>query len=117
MYDVFGGSLPFAPQAYRVTIPLTQAANLVAGSGVQIAGVKIGKVVAVNRTGNTASATIELQSRFAPLRSGATAIARTKTLLGEGYLELAPGPEDAAVSGVVAALWGGRHSLPPALLK
>jgi virulence factor Mce-like protein len=95
MYDVFGGSLPFAPQAYRVTIPLTQAANLVTGSGVQIAGVKIGKVVAVNRTGNTASATIELQSRFAPLRSGATAIARTKTLLGEGYLELAPGPEDA----------------------
>jgi phospholipid/cholesterol/gamma-HCH transport system substrate-binding protein len=91
-YDVFGGSVPFAPEGYRLTIPLPEATNLVAGSGVQIAGVKVGKVVDINRRGNTAAATVELQSRFAPLRSGATAIARTKTLLGEGYIELAPGP-------------------------
>ncbi|MHB8694446.1 MAG: MlaD family protein [Solirubrobacteraceae bacterium] len=94
MYDVFGGGLPFTPAGYRVTIPLANASNLVPGSGVQIAGVKIGKIVAVSRTRNTAAATIELQARFAPLRTGATAIPRTKTLLGEGYIELAPGPRN-----------------------
>lgn len=95
MLNVFGASLPFAPAGYRITIPLPQAANLVPGSGVQIAGVKIGKVVEVSRAGNHARATIELQTRYAPLHSGATAIARTKTLLGEGYIELAPGPQSA----------------------
>ncbi|MCW3066793.1 MAG: hypothetical protein JWN32_3965, partial [Solirubrobacterales bacterium] len=91
VYHVFGGALPLEAQGYRVSIPLPQAANLVPGSGVQIAGVKVGKVVSVRRDGSAARATVELQSRFAPLRSGATAIARTKTLLGEGYIELAPG--------------------------
>ena len=94
-YYVFGGALPFTAAGYRVTIPLPETTNLVAGSGVEIAGVKVGKVVAINRRGNTAAATVELQSRFAPLRTGATAIARTKTLLGEGYVELAPGPRQA----------------------
>jgi virulence factor Mce-like protein len=94
-YYVFGGSLPFSPEGYRVTIPLPEATNLVAGSGVEISGVKVGKIVAINRRENTAAATIQLQTRFAPLRSGATAIARTKTLLGEGYIEIAPGPRTA----------------------
>ena len=94
-YNVFGGSLPFTPEGYRITIPLPEATNLVSGSGVDIAGVKVGKVVAVNRSGNTATARIELRSQFAPLRSGATAVARTKTLLGEGYIALAPGPRTA----------------------
>jgi virulence factor Mce-like protein len=95
-YYIFGGSLPFSAQGYRVTIPIPETTNLVAGSGVEISGVKVGKVVAVNRRDNTAAATVQLQTRFAPLRSGATAIARTKTLLGEGYIELAPGPRTAA---------------------
>jgi ABC-type transporter Mla subunit MlaD len=95
VFKSFGGSLPLESQGYRVRIPLPQAANLVPGSGVQIAGVKVGKVVSIHRTGAHAEATVQLQSRFAPLRSGATAIARTKTLLGEGYIELAPGPRGA----------------------
>lgn len=95
LYTAFGGSTPFAAEGYRVSLPLPDATNLVPGSGVQIAGVKIGRVVSVSRAGNGATVTIELQSRFAPLRSGATAIARTKTLLGEGYIELAPGPRTA----------------------
>jgi virulence factor Mce-like protein len=76
-------------------VPLTQASNLVPGSDVQISGVKIGKVVDVQREGNAAQATLELQPRYAPMRSGARAIARTKTLLGEGYIEIAPGPQSA----------------------
>jgi virulence factor Mce-like protein len=102
---VFGGTLPLSANGYRVTIPLPQATNLVPGSGVQIAGVKIGKVVDVRRVGTSADATVELASRFAPLHAGAVAIARTKTLLGEGYIELAPGPRSA-----LAIPDGGRLS-------
>ena len=39
--------------------------------------------------------TIELQSRYAPLRSDARAILRQKTLLGETYVEMTTGSRDA----------------------
>jgi phospholipid/cholesterol/gamma-HCH transport system substrate-binding protein len=94
-YVVFGGSTPLAPVGYRVTIPLPQATNLVPGSDVEIAGVTVGHIVALNRAGNGAKATVQLATEFVPLRDGATAIERTKTLLGEGYIELAPGPRSA----------------------
>lgn len=90
-FHSFGGSLPMQPKGYRVAVPLPDATNLVQGSGVQISGVKVGRVVSVTRSGSVATAVIELQSRFAPLRTGTRAIVRTKTLLGEGYLQLAPG--------------------------
>jgi virulence factor Mce-like protein len=67
----------------------------VQGSAVEISGVTIGKVVGVQRAGNGAQATVQIQSRYAPIRAGATAIARTKTLLGEAYIELAPGSQSA----------------------
>jgi phospholipid/cholesterol/gamma-HCH transport system substrate-binding protein len=96
-YISFGGQLPFAPVGYRFELALPDAGNLVQGSDVDIAGVKIGSVVGVRRAGNHALATIELQSQYAPIRSGATAILRTKTLLGEAYVELASGPPSAPV--------------------
>lgn len=91
----FGGSLPLAPQGYRFDVPLPQASNLFPGSGVQIAGVEIGEILEVRRDGDEAVATVELEARFAPLGSRARAILRTKTLLGEGYLEIAPGAASA----------------------
>jgi phospholipid/cholesterol/gamma-HCH transport system substrate-binding protein len=94
-YSVFGGTLPLEPKGYRVTVPLSSSSNLVRGSDVQIAGVRVGEVVEVDRAGNAAEATLELDEAFAPLGAGARAIARTKTLLGEGYVELAPGPKEA----------------------
>jgi virulence factor Mce-like protein len=95
VFVAFGGNLPFAPQGYRINVPLTSAANLVQGSAVQISGVKIGHVVDVKLSGNGARAELEIDPRYAPLGSGATAIARTKTLLGEAYVEIAPGPKSA----------------------
>jgi virulence factor Mce-like protein len=106
----FGGTLPFAPEGYRLTIPLADASNLVQGSAVEIAGVTIGKVVDVQREGNGAQATVQLQPQYVPLRTGARAIARTKTLLGEAYIEIAPGPRSAA-----PIPDGGR--LPPSNVK
>ncbi len=88
----FGGAVPFQAKGYEVVVPLPRATNLYAGSDVEIAGVKIGHVVGVRQTGNSSAVTVELQDPYSPLHTGATAIARTKTLLGEGYIELAPGP-------------------------
>ncbi|MHB8694853.1 MAG: MlaD family protein [Solirubrobacteraceae bacterium] len=94
-YVSFGGSVPLAPQGYRFQLPLRDASNLVEGSDVQIAGVKVGSVVSVRRAGDHASATLQIQARYAPIRKSASAILRTKTLLGEAYIELAPGPNTA----------------------
>lgn len=97
LLKLFGGALPLGAEGYRVTVPLPDATNLVQGSDVQQAGVRIGRVVSVARVGSRARAEIELESEFAPLRSGARATVRVKTLLGEGYLEVAPGPRGAPV--------------------
>ncbi|MHB8689989.1 MAG: MlaD family protein [Solirubrobacteraceae bacterium] len=95
VFNSFGGKLPFTPEGYRVTVPLQNASNLVPGSGVEIAGVTIGKVVDVQRSGDGAQTTLQIQSPYAPIRSGASAIARTKSLIGEAYIEIAPGPQSA----------------------
>ena len=56
-----------------------------------MAGVDVGRVVAVHPRGLRADATIELDSRYAPLASDARAILRQKTLLGETFVALTPG--------------------------
>src|SRR4051812_30922367 len=84
----FGAALPLEAQPYRVDLPLPSGSNLVAGSDVQLSGVRIGRVAAVRRSGNAAVATLEIRSPFAPLHAGATAMVRTKTLLGEGYVDI-----------------------------
>lgn len=96
-YTSFGGSVPLAPQGYRFTVPLPNAGNLAAGSEVDIAGVKVGRVESVGVSGGHAIASVELQTAYAPLRTDARAIVRTKTLAGETYLELAPGANNGPV--------------------
>jgi virulence factor Mce-like protein len=91
VFASFGGTLPFTPTGYRLTVPLANASNLVQGSAVEISGVTIGRVVDVQRSGSGARATLQIQPRYVPIRAGATAIARSKTLLGEAYIEMAPG--------------------------
>lgn len=88
----FGGSLPAAPQGYRFAIVLPDASDLYPGSDVDISGVKIGHVIDIQRDQREARVLVELARQYAPVRTGATAIKRTKSLLGEGYIEIAPGP-------------------------
>jgi phospholipid/cholesterol/gamma-HCH transport system substrate-binding protein len=60
---------------------------------VRVAGVSVGKVVRkeLDTAGNRTLATIELESKYAPLKRDARAILRQKTLLGETYVELTTG--------------------------
>jgi phospholipid/cholesterol/gamma-HCH transport system substrate-binding protein len=94
----FGGPIPLKPQGYRVQVAFPEAATLADQADVRTAGVTIGRVVRKQLApgGNRTLATIELQSRYAPLRSDAHAILRQKTLLGETYVELTTGSAKAA---------------------
>lgn len=90
-FRAFGGDLPFGKDGYRLDIPLTQASNLVSGADVQLAGVKVGKVKAVRRTGVRGVAEVEIDDEYAPIGRTMRAVVRGKSLLGEAYIQLIPG--------------------------
>jgi phospholipid/cholesterol/gamma-HCH transport system substrate-binding protein len=93
----FGGSVPFVPQGYRITVEFNQAVQLGTQADVDIAGVSIGKVVDVGldrKTGLT-KAVLQIDPRYAPRPADTRAILREKTLLGETYVELSFGNPDA----------------------
>jgi virulence factor Mce-like protein len=93
----FGGTTPLKPAGYRVEVAFSEATQLGEYADVRTAGVSVGKVrkKRLDPDGNRTIATIELDSRFAPLRSDAKAILRQKTLLGETYVEITPGTKGA----------------------
>jgi virulence factor Mce-like protein len=89
----FGGSVPFVPQGYRVSVEFDQAVQLGTQADVDIAGVTVGKVVSVgldHRTGLT-RAVLQIEPKYAPRPADTRAILRQKTLLGETYVELSFG--------------------------
>ena len=94
----FGGGIPFAPQGYRIKASFPYAQELAAQADVRIAGVSVGKVISVglDPQGNRTVATIQLDDKYAPLHRDATAILREKTVIGETYVQVNPGPASAA---------------------
>jgi len=96
LWIAFGGPLPLKPESYRIQVPVTEATQLAKESDVRISGVSVGKVktIALSDDGG-ALATIELQARYAPIPIDTKATLRQKTLLGETYVELSPGSNEA----------------------
>ena len=95
----FGGSSPLNPQGYRIEASFSEAALLVEQADVRIAGLDVGKVVDKrldHKTGRTI-ATIELESKYAPIPKDTRTMLRLKALLGETYIELTPGSERAGI--------------------
>ena len=105
----FGGTIPLKPKGYRfeVLLPGDNATRIGIPSEVRIAGVDVGHIVAKRALGNGTLATVELASKYAPLRSDAKAILRYKTLQGETYLSLTTGSKTAP-----ALPEGGRLPTP-----
>ncbi len=89
----FGGSVPFNPRGYHIQVAFRDAQQLASQADVRIAGVSVGKVIdkTLDPNGNRTLATIQLNNEYAPIHKDATAILRTKTLLGETYVDLDPG--------------------------
>jgi phospholipid/cholesterol/gamma-HCH transport system substrate-binding protein len=103
----FGGTIPLKPEGYRVHVDIPEAANLAQEADVRISGVPVGKVKAkkVDTQNATTDVTLEIDHQYAPIPKDTRAILRQKTLLGETYVELAPGDKS---SGMIPD--GGRIS-------
>jgi ABC-type transporter Mla subunit MlaD len=93
LWITFGGPTPFKAKPYQVKIPFNEATQLAEQSDVRISGVNVGKVQSIDLAPNRsqAVATIDIDDQYAPLPESTRAILRTKTLLGETYVELTPG--------------------------
>src|SRR5918998_2302317 len=93
----FGGPVPLDPKGYRAKVNFPEATTLAVEADVRLAGVNVGKVKKkeLNKGGATTTVELEIEERYAPLRDDTRATLRQKTLLGETYVELAPGSKDA----------------------
>ena len=89
----FGGSIPLRPEGYRFTASFPEASTLVEQADVRLAGVNVGKVKIreLDKEAGRSVVEIELDEKYSPIPSDTRAILRQKTLLGETYVELAPG--------------------------
>jgi phospholipid/cholesterol/gamma-HCH transport system substrate-binding protein len=92
LWTAFGGGFPLKPKGYRFHIRFGEATQLAQQADVRISGVPVGKVVKLELgPGQTTDATIQLDERYAPIPRDSRAILRSKTLLGETFVELTPG--------------------------
>ena len=82
LWIAFGGPLPLKPEGYRFTVPFNEATQLAVESDVRISGVSVGKVKSVNLGSNgLADASIELDSRYAPIPAAGANITWTTILV------------------------------------
>ena len=112
LWITFGGPTPFKAKPYEIKVPFNEATQLAEQSDVRISGVSVGKVqkIEVAPSGKQALATINIEDKYGPIPKGTRAILRTKTLLGETYVELTPGnangpelPDGATLAGANVA--------------
>lgn len=96
LWVTFGGPTPFRAKTYEVKIPFREATQLAEQSDVRISGVNVGKVqkIELAPNGKQALATAAIDAQYAPIPESSRAILRTKTLLGETYIELTPGSRE-----------------------
>jgi phospholipid/cholesterol/gamma-HCH transport system substrate-binding protein len=96
LWVTFGGPTPFRAKSYEIKVPFNEATQLAEQSDVRISGVNVGKVqnIVLAANGRQALATVDIDDKYAPLPESTRAILRTKTLLGETYIELTPGSRD-----------------------
>ena len=93
LWLVFGGSIPLRPEGYRFNVKFPEATQLAQEADVRISGVTVGKVKTKEPDESTGltETEIEIDEKYAPLRTDTKAILRQKSLLGETYVELSPG--------------------------
>ncbi|HEY2767405.1 MAG TPA: MlaD family protein [Solirubrobacteraceae bacterium] len=91
LWESFGGPVPLKPKGYRFTVVLSRSLSLAEQSDVRISGVSVGHVISLTTEPNGKNdVTVEMNHRYAPVRSNDRMILRQKTLLGETYIELLP---------------------------
>jgi phospholipid/cholesterol/gamma-HCH transport system substrate-binding protein len=90
-----GGTIPLAPEGYRVHVLMPQTKGLGPHSDVRVSGVTVGHVIGIEPAGpphtDRADVLIDLDSRYVPLRADARAMLRSKSIIGEAYVALSLG--------------------------
>jgi phospholipid/cholesterol/gamma-HCH transport system substrate-binding protein len=96
LWITFGGPTPFKAKPYEINVPFKEATQLAQQSDVRISGVSVGKVqdIVLAPNGKEAMAKVDIDDKYGPLPANTRAVLRTKTLLGETYIELTPGDRD-----------------------
>ncbi|MEA2353021.1 MAG: phospholipid/cholesterol/gamma-HCH transport system substrate-binding protein [Thermoleophilaceae bacterium] len=97
IWKSFGGPSPLAAKGYRVQANFEEATQLADTADVRISGVTVGRVVKTEETAGRTHVTMQIERRYAPISRASRAILRQKTLLGETYVELAPGSRTAGL--------------------
>jgi virulence factor Mce-like protein len=87
----------FSSKGYNLKLDFTNSDGVVKGADVTIAGVNAGKVDSLGIKGKVAVVGVTLDSRFAPVHSGAKAIVRSVGLLGHKYVEVIDGKGSGAL--------------------
>jgi phospholipid/cholesterol/gamma-HCH transport system substrate-binding protein len=89
-----GPPMPWS-HPYQIKVQLADADNLEKHSGVEIAGVKVGEVHAVEGQGDHAVVTVSLDPQYTDIHSDARALLRPHGFFGPKYLEIVPGTASA----------------------
>ncbi len=99
LWITFGGPTPFKARPYEIKIPFKEATQLAQQSDVRISGVSVGKVqdIVLGPDGEQAMAMVHIEDKYGPIPKSTRAVLRTKTLLGETYIELTPGDRNGPV--------------------
>lgn len=104
------GFTPFS-DCYRVTVALPEAGGLFVHSEVTYRGVQVGKVTAMEPTGDGVEVTAEIEPDAPDIPADATARVRNRSSIGEQYLDLAgTSTKDPLADG--DHLSGGPEALP-----
>jgi len=94
-YFGFTKAIPFK-HGFRLKAVFATAVNIHPKSPVRIAGVDVGKVSSVSRTGSAGLVTMEIESKGLPIHSDATLKIRPRIFLeGNWFVELQPGSPSA----------------------
>jgi phospholipid/cholesterol/gamma-HCH transport system substrate-binding protein len=91
LFTIAGGRLPLGDDAYTVSAVVPDPFQLVRNGDVRQAGVKIGTITDVEPLGTASKVTLRLRKEDAPLYRSSRILVRTKTLVGENYLDVQPG--------------------------
>jgi ABC-type transporter Mla subunit MlaD len=95
VYFGFTKHVPFK-HGFTVKAEFTNAVNIQPKSPVRIAGVNVGQVTSIRRTGNTGLVNMEIESRGLPIHSDATVKIRPRLFLeGNWFVEMQPGSPSA----------------------
>ncbi len=76
---------------YTLTARLPDGLQLVSNADVRSSGVKVGRVVGIESRGTQAQVKMQLDDKVLPIYRDARVQIRTKTLVGENYIDVTPG--------------------------